>query len=313
MRAVVYREKGRFELDPEAPMPSAGQGEVLVKVRYCGVCGSDLHIFQNIDHVHPGDVLGHEIAGVVAEAGPDVTKVRPGDRVTALCSGGYAEYVKMRESQVIPLPDTVTFQQAALSEPFAVGLRAVRLSGLRVGDRAGVVGAGPIGLFTMLAAQAAGALEVYVAEISPARVEAARRMGATGVFNPKAQDVEHELHKVAPEGVDVVYDCAGTKGTLELSHQMLKRDGTVAIVGLSGLPDEFNSRWIFNKHSHIMCVPGAQEAWPLSVQLIAQGRVDPSAAVSDIVTLEELPRYLDALQDPSRHVQVLVDPWGDRF
>ena len=87
MRAVVYRDQGRFELDPEFPMPSVEQGEVLVKVRYCGVCGSDLHIFQNIGHVPSGGVMGHEISGLVTEIGSGVEKVRPGDRVTALPPG----------------------------------------------------------------------------------------------------------------------------------------------------------------------------------------------------------------------------------
>ncbi len=294
-------------------MPSVEQGEVLVKVRYCGVCGSDLHIFQNIGHVPSGGVMGHEISGLVTEIGSGVEKVRPGDRVTALCGGGYAEYVKMAEDQVIPLPDSVTFEQGALSEPFAVGLRAVRESGLRAGDRAGIVGAGPIGLFTMLAAKLAGALEVYVAEISPARIEAAKRMGADGVFNSKTQDVERDLQSMVGDGVDVAFDCAGAKGTLELSLHMLKKGGTVTVVGLSGLPDEFNPRWLFSKHARIICVPGATEIWPMSVELMGQGRVDPSPAVTDIVSLDDLPRYLDALQDPSSHVQVLVDPWGDRF
>lgn len=294
-------------------MPAVDGGEVLVKVRYCGVCGSDLHLFQNIDHVKPGDTLGHEISGVVTKTGRGVTHVREGDRVTALCSGGYSEYVKATSDRVIPLAPGVTFQQAALSEPFAVGLRSVRDSPLRPGDRAAVIGAGPIGLFTMMAARLAGALEVYAVEISPARLKTAQRIGAAAVFNPKTQNVVQEMTKVAPEGVDVVYDCAGGRGTLDLAVQLLKKGGGVMIVGLSGLADEFTTRFVFGKHATIKAVPGALEVWPLSVQLIGQGRVDPSAIVSDIVPLEDLPRFMNVLQDPSSHVQVLIDPWGSRF
>ncbi len=309
----MYRGQGHFELDPEAPVPRLGEGEVLVKVRYCGVCGSDLHLSQNIARVEPGDTLGHEISGVIAEVGAGFSRVKPGDRVTAHCAGGYADFVKTTEDRVIPLPESVTFEQAALSEPFAVGLRSVRDSGLKAGDRAGVIGAGPIGLMALLAAKLAGALEVYVCEVSPARIEAARRLGAAAVFNPKTQDAAGELQKLAPDGLDVVYDCAGAPGTLELALRLLKRDGTVMVVGLSGLPDQFNARWLMVKHARIMSVPGAAEVWPLSVQLIGQGRVDPSAIVSHVVPIEELPRYLDLLMDPAGHVQVLVDPWGDRF
>ncbi len=313
MRSVVFREQGRFELDPETPVPPIEDGDVLVKVRYCGVCGSDLHLFQNLNRVQPGQTLGHEISGVVAEVGRAVRSVKPGDRVTALTSGGYAEYCRAPQEKVIPLPPHVTFQQAALSEPFAIGLRAVRTSGLRIGDRAGVVGAGPIGLFTMLAARAAGALGVYVAELSPARRQAALRLGAAAAFDPRSQDVVQELARLAPDGLDVVFDCSGAKGTLELALSMLKKGGTCMLVGISGLPGEFNYRWVFAKHARIIPLPGAEEAWPLSVQLIAQGLVDPSAIVSDIVTLDQLPRYMDALMDPMKHVQVLVDPWGKKF
>ena len=149
-------------------MPTPDDDEVVVKVRYCGVCGSDLHIFQTSGHAQNGTVLGHEISGQVEDVGKGITDLKPGDRVTALCSGGYAQYTKTTRDHVIPLPESMSYQQAALSEPFAVGLRAVRDSGLKVGDRAGVLGAGPIGLFTMQAALLAGALEVFVTEPAPA-------------------------------------------------------------------------------------------------------------------------------------------------
>ncbi len=313
MRSVIYAGHGRFELDPEASMPQVGERDVLVKVRFCGVCGSDLHLFQNIDHVQPGQALGHEISGVVAEVGRAVQHVRPGDRVTALTGGGYAEYCVAPLEKVIPLASHVTFQQAALSEPFAVGLRAVRDSGLKIGDRAGVVGTGPIGLYTMLAARAAGALEVYAAEVSPARLQAAQRLGARAAFNPRTQNVAEELAKLAPDGLDVVYDCSGAKGTLELALSMVKKGGMVMLVGISGLPGEFNYRWVFAKHARVQPVPGALEVWPLAVQLITAGRVDPAAIISGVVTLDDLPRAMAELMDPMKHVQVMVDPWGPKF
>lgn len=312
MRSVVYAGNGRFSLDPEMPLPALGDEDVLVKVRYCGICGSDLHHFQVSGYAERVQVLGHEISGKVEDIGKGVSKVKRGDRVTALCDGGYAEYVKVVQADVIPLPDHVTYEQAALSEPLAIGIRSVRDSGLRLGDRAGIVGAGPIGLYTLAAAKAAGALEVYVAEISPARREAARKLGATAVFDPKTQDVAAELKKRGLEGVEVVYDCAGARGTLKQSIDMLKRGGTAVVVGLSGKPDEIDTRWFF-RIGKVMAIPAAREIWPLSVQLIAEGKIDPATIISHIIGLEEMPDYMQALQRPDAHVQVMVDPWGKKF
>ncbi len=312
MRTVVYAGNGRFSLDPEMPLPKLGDEDVLVKVRYCGICGSDLHHFQATGYAERIRVLGHEISGKVEDTGKGVSKVKRGDRVTALCDGGYSEYVKVVQADVIPLPDHVTYEQAALSEPLAIGIRSVRDSGLRLGDRAGLVGAGPIGLYTLAAAKASGALEVYVAEISPARREAARKLGATAVFDPKTQDVVAELKKRGVEGVDVVYDCAGARGTLKQSIDMLKRGGTAVVVGLSGKPDEIDTR-LFFRSGKVIAIPAARDLWPLSVQLIAEGKLNPATIISHIIGLEELPDYMQALQRPDAHVQVMVDPWGKRF
>lgn len=312
MRSVVYSGKGQFSLDPEMPRPKLGETDVLVKVRFCGICGSDLHLYQNTGHAEKTPVLGHEISGRVEEIGKQVTKVKPGDRVTALCDGGYAEYVPVTQDKVIKIADHVTYEQAALSEPLAVGIRSVRDSGLKLGDRAGIVGAGPIGLYTLLAAKAAGAQEIYVAEMSPARREMAKKLGATAVFDPRSQDVIAELKKHGVEGLDVVYDCAGGKNSLKLTIEMLKRGGTAVVIGLSGVPDDFNARWMM-KIGKMIGIPAATEIWPLSVELIAKGVIDPSIIISHTIGLEELPKYMQELLRPDSHVQVVVDPWGKRF
>ena len=313
LKQVEYRGNGQFVLEPEAPIPTPGPSDVVVKVRYCGICGSDLHMFQNIGHAEIGQVLGHEISGTIAEVGTEIEDLHQGDRVTALCGGGYAEYVRVERERVIPLPESVSFEQAALAEPFAVGLRSVRDSGLRLGGTAGVIGAGPIGLFTMMAARLAGALNVYVAEVAPGRRAKAEELGATAVFNPKTEDAVEAVRKLEPDGLDAVFDCDGGQGTLTLALDMVKKGGDVLVVGLSGLPEELNTRSLFRSHAKIVAVPGALEVWPLSVKLIAQGRVDPSRIITDVIPLDDMPRFMHELQRPEGQVQVIVDPWGDRF
>ena len=111
----------------------------------------------------------------------------------------------------------------------------------------------------------------------------------------------------------MVFDCAGATGTLDLALEMVKKGGTVTVVGLSGHDDIFNTRSLFRTHARLQAVPGAFEVWPLSVKLIAKGRVDPAKIVTDIVPLEDLPRFLQDLHQPQDQVQVLVDPWGEAY
>ena len=195
MKAAVYKGNRRFRVE-QIPTPTPGAHQLLVKMKYCAICGTDVHGFL-YDVVPPGTVLGHEFCGTVSQVGPEVYTWKEGDRVVG--GGGipppgagppwltvprynyrtkgfggrplraYAEYVLMDEWEPVPLPDGVSDEAAALCEPCSVTVHAVRLSRLRLGDSAAIIGAGPIGLFCLQVAKASGAGPVFVSEPAPAR------------------------------------------------------------------------------------------------------------------------------------------------
>ncbi|MCY4652769.1 MAG: alcohol dehydrogenase catalytic domain-containing protein, partial [Dehalococcoidia bacterium] len=205
MRAAVYQGTQQFTIEDMAD-PTPGPGQVVIDVNYCAICGTDVHHFL-YDVAPPGTVMGHEYSGVVSAVGDGVTRWSVGDRVVG--GGGepppevraaspnrgerynyrldgfsgpssrvraYAEKVLLEEWEPVPVPDGVTDEEAAMCEPCAVTVHAVRLSQLKLGDSVVVLGAGPIGLLCAQVARAAGASKVIVSEPAPARAEAARRL-----------------------------------------------------------------------------------------------------------------------------------------
>ena len=214
MKAARWHNRNDVRVEElEIPQPKANQ--IKIEVKYCGICGSDLHeylggpIFIPVDKPHPytGEkaplVMGHEFSGEVVEVGPEITKFKVGDRVTvepihakdglkgkynldpnlnfiglAGGGGGFSEYVVVNEDQAHKLPENVDFEQGALTEPAAVGLYAVRQSRIKAGDTAAVFGCGPIGLLVIDALRAAGASRIYAVELSPERQAKAKELGA---------------------------------------------------------------------------------------------------------------------------------------
>lgn len=221
MRAAVYRGPRDLQVE-EVPAPECGPADVLIKVRACGICGSDVHSYRAGMYVSPGQVLGHEFAGEVAEAGPEVRGLRPGARVTGFSSGvcgecywcsrgqyslcpqlftnstgygkpgAFAEYVLVENAvlgaNIHRIPDSLPDEVAATAEPVSVAVGAVAAAEVREGDSVVVLGGGMIGNACLQAAKAAGAGKALMVEVSPARLAAARACGADGVFDASAGD-----------------------------------------------------------------------------------------------------------------------------
>src|SRR5437867_2198059 len=255
---------GRMELR-EAPRPTPGPGQVLVRIRSCGICGSDLHYYHGGLPVPPV-CPGHEISGEVAEVAAGVDAVRPGDRVTVeplitchrcpacrvgdyqLCrnlqllgihaDGGFAEYRCVPAYAVFKLPDAMDLTVAALTEPTAVCVHAVRLAGVRLGDRVVVLGAGTIGLLAALAARAAGAAEVLVTARHPHQHEAATRLGARP-FSDADDGMLTDYTSGHP--VDVVIETVGgSADTLNQALFHVRPAGTVSVLGVFTAPVSMN-------------------------------------------------------------------------
>ena len=342
MRAAVYQGNQQFSVE-DLPDPVPGPGQVVIDVNYCAICGTDVHHFL-YDVAPPGTVMGHEYSGAVSSIGEGVTRWSVGDRVVG--GGGepppdsgistargvranyrlesaaaptsrvraYAEKVLLEEWEPVPVPDSVSDQEAAMCEPCAVTVHAVRLSQLKIGDSVVVLGAGPIGLLCMQVARAAGATTVIVSEPAPARAEAARRLGADAVINPLEEDAEARVVELTGgTGPNVVFECAAARGTLDQALNMVQRNGQVVLVAIVWeetpvLPPDWMAREVNLKTSF-----GTQpEDWRIALDLIRSGKVtmEPLVSEASFLPLDEIQGAFEALCNPSNEVQMVVRHGG---
>ena len=268
MRAALYYGPRDLRVQ-EREEPDYGPDEVLIRVAYTGICGSELHFYvkEEADILPVGErgpvprPMGHEFAGVVAAVGAQVTTCQPGDRVScvpwsqcgvcAYCRrglvnhcphkrrrtaamGAFAEYVVMPQGAVHQIPADVPLQRAALAEPLSCCVWAVDQAGLRSGETVLIVGAGPMGLLLQLLAQFGGASQTIVSEISPARRKLAEQLGASLVIDPQATDLTLAVREATDGlGVDVAFEAVGHPTTVRHALDAVRDAGTVVIVGVA--------------------------------------------------------------------------------
>jgi (R,R)-butanediol dehydrogenase/meso-butanediol dehydrogenase/diacetyl reductase len=311
MKIAAYVDTGVMEIR-EIPTPEPKDNEVLVKVSYCGICGSDIHQVQ-YGLQEPDNIrMGHEGCGVVAEVGKKVEGWRAGDRViiigalpcgqcwyctnmlsnmcrtkSSVSNGRYAEYVVAPPNHLYPVPDEVSLKAAALWNPLSNAIHAVQLSRQRLGDFVVVLGAGPIGLLTMAAARRAGASVILATEVQPKRVEAARRLGAHRVLDPLKDDVMQVCKQMREVGADVVYECAGGGGTLQEAIRYARAGGQIVLVGIHMESFEFNT---------------------IPIEMLRDGTVECEDVVSSVIPLDRLPEMMKTLFGPNEEIKVLVEP-----
>lgn len=266
MKAAVMLGIGKMGFE-ERDIPKVKENEVLVKLEYVGICGSDLHYYETGaigDYVvEPPFVLGHEPGGTVVEVGKNVKNLRVGDRVALepgrtcghcefcktgrynLCpdvvffatppiDGVFQEYVAHEAALCFKLPDNVSTLEGALIEPLAVGFHAAIQGDAHLGQRVVVMGAGCIGLVSMMALKARGVSEVYVVDIMEKRLDKALELGATGVINGAKEDVLERVNELTDgAGMDLVIETAGTEITTRQAIHMAKKGSNIVLVGYS--------------------------------------------------------------------------------
>ena len=258
MTCAVWRGVDDLRLE-RRPVAEPRGREVLVRVGACGVCGTDLHLLDgSIPLYRPPRVLGHEIAGRVITAGPEVRSVGVGAAVTIdpslpcgacffcrearpyMCLnrtpviGGFGEYLTAPEQTVYPLPPELPLEHGALAEPLSCCLRALELARPPAGGTIAVIGAGTIGLLLLQLARRAGAVLVAVSEPDPERRELARRLGADLAIDPSAEDPrERLLEATGGIGVDVAFEAVGAAATVRAAISLPRRGGTVVLVGVA--------------------------------------------------------------------------------
>jgi len=338
MKAAVYQGNQRFEIK-EIPTPSAGPNQVLVKVHFCAICGTDVHAFL-YDVAPAGTVLGHEFAGNIVEVGSNVSRWQVGDRVIGGGGNpppgyesptrthprfnyrtmgfpegsirGYAEFVLMEDWQPVLIPDGISDEEAAMCEPTAVAVHAVRNSNLKLGDSVGILGAGPIGLLTLQCAKAAGASAVYVSEPAPERARVALELGADAVINPLEQDLQTEIDALTDGlGPNILFDCAGFPSTLDAAFNVVRRSGQVVLVAvpweeLPLKPVDWMAREINFKASW----GSVPEDWHRAMRLMSSGNltVKPLIGHMEAIPLEGIQEAFEGLANPTTELQMVVRP-----
>lgn len=341
MRAAVFKQHSQPLQVEEVADPSPGPQDLIVRVRACGVCGSDLHLTEPSSTLPlpSGAILGHELAGEVVAKGADLGSawqlgerivglpvlccgeaspcrnlVRrfacPGQRYIGLGSvpGAYAEFVRISASSAHRLPDHVSFRYGALVEPLAVGRHAVELAQLKEGCTVLVLGAGPIGLATLLYARLRGARHLIVSERSPQRRALAQRLGATACVDP-ALPLLTQVQDLTGGGPEVIFECVGAPGMLDLAMAAAAPGGQVVVLGVCQQRDSLRPLLGIAKELRLQF---SLSYTPTDFeQVIAQlswRTIDPTPLITDLVDLAGLPAAFEALRTPTQQCKLIVEP-----
>ena len=333
MRAAVFHGVGRKLCIETLPDPEPGPGEVVVQVRRCGICGSDLHMTEDpMFAVPPGAVLGHEFAGEIAAIGKGVEGLRVGDRVSvppvkgcghcpsclkgepawcaqmALIGGGYGQYALAEARQIVRLPDALSLADGALVEPLAVALHGIMKSSLQVGDKVVILGAGPIGLATAFWARRMGAGQVVITDLNRFQEERAMTMGATA-FVCGHEDHVLQADRILGGKADIVFECVGAPGMIAQAIEHIRIQGEVLVQGLCTRPDTLVPFKALSKETRIQFAAFFKtQEYQASLDALDQGAVEPRAMITDTIALDALPDVFEALRRRTHQCKVLVEP-----
>lgn len=327
MKSAVFYGKHDLRVE-EHEMPKVGPKDVLIQVKACGVCGTDVHIYEGdkgAAEVTPPTILGHEFSGVIAEVGSEVTNYKAGDRVcidpNCYCgacepcrngvvhycehmigygttvNGGFAEYCAVNERQVYKLGDNTSFEQGAMTEPVACCLHGMDMCEIRPGHQVVVIGGGMIGLLMLQLSRLAGAAKVALLEPVESKREVGKKLGADICIDPIHEDVKARLKEEGMTWVNTVIECVGRPSTIE---QAIDIAGNKAVVMMFGLtkPDETISVKpfeIFRKELVLKASYINPYTQKRALDLIDSGRLDVSSMVYEVADLDEL---ADILSNP---------------
>ena len=337
MRASVLRD-GRMVYRDDVADPVPGPGQVLVAVRSCGICGSDLHfaahgsqVLTMTAEVSGGasgmDVdlgrdifMGHEFSAEILEAGPDTDTHPAGTMVTSIpillsakgvepivysnhTLGGYAERMLLSAPLLMPIPNGLDLKHAALTEPMAVGLHAVNKSNIERGETALVIGCGPIGIAIIAALRARGVENIVASDFSPKRRELATAVGAHQVVDP-AQGSPFDSVKAK-----VVFEAVGVPGIIDDILKRARQGTRLVVAGVCMQPDAMHPFFGIAKEINVQFVLAyTPEEFAESLRMLAEGDVDVAPMITGEVGLDGVGAAFDDLADPERHCKILVTP-----
>ncbi|KJS80736.1 MAG: hypothetical protein JM58_18370 [Peptococcaceae bacterium BICA1-8] len=337
MKTLQLVEPEHFKI-VQMEVPQLSKDEILIKVHYVGICGSDIHIFHGKNpRVKYPIILGHEFFGEIAEISKNTcTELKVGDLVTVnpviscgtcepcqnnrrnVCrkfglygidiDGGFSEYMKVGINHVIKLPAGLTSDLSALAEPFAVGVHAVNRSGIKVGSKVLILGGGPIGLIVAFAAKAAGAGLIIISEVVDYRLEIAKSIGFTTI-DSKTTDLRKVVNELTDSnGMDIVFEAAAASGTSLNMTSYLKPSGTAVMVGLHREPVLADFRDVNLREINIIgTMLYSEEDFKAAVKMLSQIE-NLNKLISHRFSLEEYNEAFKTIMQDKAAMKVLVTP-----
>jgi L-iditol 2-dehydrogenase len=328
MKALVLKEYKVLHWE-DVPPPKPGPGEVLVAVKACGICGSDVHGMDgSTGRRRPPIIMGHEAAGLIAECGPDVTNWSPGERVTfdstiycgecACCrrgqinlcdrrrvlgvscedyrqNGAFAEFVAVPQRILYRLPDSVSFEHAALIEPFAIAVHAVSRSMPALNDNVVVIGAGMIGLALIQTLKQTGCGQVIALDVDPSRLALASKLGAT-IINSATGDAQKQIGDLTHGvGADLAFEAVGLSQTVGLALDCVRKGGAVTLVGNVSPKVEFPLQTAVTRELSVFGSCASRGEYPACIEMMARRALDPAPLISAIAPLSEGAAWFERL------------------
>lgn len=343
MKALMLTDSRKLEM-ADVPEPEIGPDDVLVRVRSCAICGSDVHGYDGSSGRRiPPLIMGHEAAGQVAGAGKNVTGLDDGRPITFdstvycgtcaycrrgeinLCDnrrvlgvscneyrrhGAFAEYVAVPKHIIYPLPEGLSYDHAAMIEPTSIAFHAVRRMPIQLADQALVVGCGVIGLLTLQAMRMAGCGQIIAVDLDEGRLELARRFGADETINPKAGNALQQVKDLTGgRGVDVAAEAVGATEPLNFAIESLRKGGTLALVGNVTPRVELPLQAIVTRELTLAGSCASRGEYPACIDALARGSIDVKPLISAIAPLEEGASWFDRLynREPGL-IKVILQP-----
>jgi L-iditol 2-dehydrogenase len=343
MKALLLSAYKQLDI-VDIPEPRPAGDELLIRIRACGICGSDVHGYDgSTGRRLPPIVMGHEAAGIVESVGSAVTSFRPGDRVTFdstvycgkcffclrgqanLCDnrevigvstpafrrmGAFAEYVTVPAQIAHRLPDNMPFAHAAMIEAVSVAVHAVSLTPVELDDTVVVVGAGMIGLLMLQAVRQAGAGRIIVLDIDDTRLELARSLGATHTFNSRDADaVPRIIEQTNGRGADAAFECVGSTIPVKLALDSVRKGGNVTLVGNIAPTIELGLQSAVTRQIRLQGSCASSGEYPASISMIARGAIQIDPLISAVAPLEDGPSWFDRLyrREPGL-LKVVLEP-----
>ncbi|GAB5403572.1 MAG: galactitol-1-phosphate 5-dehydrogenase [Aureliella sp.] len=329
MKAMLLSEYKKLDV-VDMPVPDCGPGDLLVEVKACGICGSDVHGWDGSSGRRvPPLVMGHEAAGVVAAVGDQVKGFAKGDRVTfdstvscgscSFCSrgrinlcenrqvlgvscsefrrnGAFAEYVVVPENICYSLPEGLPFKHAALIEAVSIAVHAANRSMVKLGDTAVVVGSGMIGLLVVQAIRLAGASQVIAVDLEDSKLEIAKSLGADVVLNPKTCDVAEEVKKLTGgHGADVALEVVGATVTINTAIECTRKGGAVTLVGNLAPNVEMPLQAVVTRELTLLGSCASNGEYPECIEYLRRGDIKVEPLITATASLDEGPQWFARL------------------